>query len=218
MTTFTCTLNCKEEDTPVLHMRPASFLVKLCNWFPLKEFKLRRVGEPPEDSANPKSILELGMKAFEDGDELVVEVTKQCQVLAAVFVRIALENLSGYSNDTAGVMRRLTALIDEAFLRTQDPDLDASGAFHLLNASRQKGGDDEVCRAVVAINDHLHDLTVSVLPEIAKHFNSSIELLFEVSPDGIYSFLICERNGFVLVFSLSKSGENGCDFSLGKAG
>ncbi len=198
-----CTLNYKEPVT--WHLRPASYITGLCKLFPKTSFLLYRVcpqePEPvdPSDAVDPKSIMELVVAGFEDGDEVIVQVSGSCEIMASEFFRVAWENLGNYSHDIVESKVRLAQLIDETFARIEDPDVEdiaADPGGGALTNIRDKP--QEECRAVATINDRLHNLSLPMIPLLAKYFDCRVELSFQVPSLGIFAFDMSPANNYTL--------------------
>jgi len=139
------------------------------------------------------------MGCFHDGEEVLVEMDGEGEALAAQFFRITLENLEGYSDDPPKVHARLRKLIDEAFQRSMKAELITPGSAVLaMSSASTEAGPAEACRGVVAINDRLHNLSLPVLPFVAKHFGVGLEILFDLPEQGIFRFEMNESNQFQL--------------------
>ena len=187
-------------------MRPAAYIVKLSkDWFPHTKFQVRRSGEdaqPSDEGVDSKSITELVLAGFCHGDEVCVQVSGRCETMAAEFFKIVWENLEGYTDDERGVKARLAGLIDDAFLGIDDPDLIGFNTAVFQTSRKEDSDGVQECRAVATINDHLHNLSLPMLPLIAKHFDVGLQIAFELTPsDGIFSFGMNEQNGFELDYT-----------------
>jgi mannitol/fructose-specific phosphotransferase system IIA component (Ntr-type) len=128
---------------------------------------------------------------FKDGEEVTVTVNGKYEIMASEFFKLAWENLGNLGNNLKGAdgdkteKARLAALIDEAYIKIEEPDLADLGAF------APHGDDTKVkpeCRSVATINDRLHDLTLPMLPHIARHFRCKLQIAFEVPLDGVFWF------------------------------
>jgi phosphotransferase system HPr-like phosphotransfer protein/mannitol/fructose-specific phosphotransferase system IIA component (Ntr-type) len=181
-----------------MHLRPAGFLEKLCRCFPQTEFRIRRKEEAAGSAVNLGSMVSVVIAYFADGDEVVVDVTGKCEILASEFVKVALEHLDGYSDDTPAAIARLTGLIDEVFARTEDPDIGADQEAALIGSVTTESTPADECRAVAAINDRLHNLSLPMLPLIARHFGVALEIRFEIPDQGIFCFRMDEENQYEL--------------------
>lgn len=193
-----CWLNCRELMSEFLHLRPASFIVSLCRNFPKTEFRLRREGANPLESINPKNIMELVCAQFEHGEVVTLEVRGQLEVMAAEFFKVAWEHLEGYSDDVRASKARLAKLIDDTYARIYDPDLGDIAAEIDVRPKRSATGSEDEFRAVAIINDRLHNLSLPMIPLIAKHFDARLQISFEIPEKGIFSFTMERENNFQL--------------------
>ena len=122
--------------------------------------------------------------------------------MAAEFFKVAWENLGNYANEGQAGKTRLSRLIDETFGRILDPDIIAHSGNYMPVSGSIKTPPGEECRGVATINDRLHDLTLPMIPLIAKHFGSSVEIAFQAPEQGIFSFTMAPQNGFELDLSI----------------
>jgi mannitol/fructose-specific phosphotransferase system IIA component (Ntr-type)/phosphotransferase system HPr-like phosphotransfer protein len=200
MRTVFCKLNCREKATDVLHMRPISYLIKLNKWFPLTSVRFGRAKgrQISEETVDGSAILEILAASFYHGDEIGIQVSGQCEVLASEIFKVVLENLEGFSDDQEGVSAKLAVLVDKTCIRIDDPDLSVHGNDTVLNPMAAQAPAEEEARCVATINDRLHNLSLPMLPVIAKHFDSPLEILFEAPNKGIYRFSMNPENGFEL--------------------
>jgi len=195
-------------------MRPAAFIVELCNNFPHTEFRLLRETKADDTAkveaqrqgimkrmrgffavdeataVDPKRIMDLVCGQFIDGEEVILEVTGKCEIMAAEFFKIAWENLGDYSDDIETAKARLTRLIDEAFSKIEDPDIEGLGGKIGVGSEDAGMVEEEESRSVAIINDRLHDLTLPMIPAIMRYFGCRLKVAFEVPEDGIFSFEI----------------------------
>lgn len=194
MRSVRCKLNFKEEMP--WHLRPAGYVSGLCRRFPRTDFVLRKATDP-DIEIDPKNLLALTVAGFEDGEEIMLEVTGVCEVLASEFFKVVWENLSNYSADQVASKARLARLVDETFARIDDPDLrtvsDSATAFTPVPKARH-----EEARSVATINDRLHNLTLPMVPLIAQFFETRLELSFEVPSEGIFAFEMGPTNDYTL--------------------
>jgi len=196
VTRIHCKLNCRELQAEVLHARPAAFVAQLCKMFPNTFFNLyKKGGLKPVD---PKQALQLILGSFVHGEDVVLEVKGNLRVMAAEFFKVAWENLAGYSDNIAAVKSRILKLIDEAYVRVHDPDLEELD--HQLLASNMNGltSMPEEHRSIAIINDRLHNISLPMIPMIAKYFDSPLEIGFEIPHKGVFLFQMNAENGFEL--------------------
>src|SRR3989442_9146840 len=205
MKTLRCKLNCKHG----LHARPSAFIAGLCKcqpggWpmFPQTEFRIIRGPKKDPLEVNPKSIIELMSAGFEQGEEVILEVRGKCEIMASEFFKVAWENLANYADEGQAGKTRMAKLIDETFSRIRDPDIMAPSGHYMpiLRGVRTPRGEE--CRGIATINDRLHDLSLPMIPLIAKHFGSSLEIAFQAPEQGIFSFTMAAQNGFELDLSI----------------
>src|SRR5262245_18518645 len=115
-----CKLNCEGLFNDSLHLRPAGFIVNLCNCFSAADFVILRDSQsdrPPTKPINGKSICDLCTAGIIHGEEVTLEVKGKCEIMAAEFFKVAWENLADYADDVEAGKARLTQLIDETFSR-----------------------------------------------------------------------------------------------------
>ena len=197
-----CKLSCKEIYYDSLHLRNAAFLTKLCRTFPKTEFRIFRQGTKPDEEAefvNPKNMMEIVLGMFEHGEEVMLEVRGELQVMAAEFFKVAWENLEGYSDDVEASRARLISLIDRTWEQVFEPDLLGIGLDHVsLISEDHLIAQGEEHRCVATINDRLHNLSLPMLPLIAKHFGCDLQISFELPERGVYSFTMDPANNYEL--------------------
>jgi phosphotransferase system HPr-like phosphotransfer protein len=190
MRTIKCTLNCEKGGAACLHLRPAAFIAKLCNVFPRTQFLiLRKVANTKSPKGpNAKSIMELQFGYFMHGEEVTVEVDGECEIMASEFFRVAWENLLDFTEDWPASEERLSRLIDETFSRIHDPDVDNLGGGFTVPSPETQIKSDMECRSVAVINDRLHNLSLAIIPQIARQFKCRLQIAFEVPMQGIFAF------------------------------
>ena len=175
-------------------MRPAAFVVKLCRMFPETEFRILTETadkKSPKKGIDPKELMQLQFGQFYDGDEVTVEVQGKCEIMASEFLKVVWENLLDYSDDVPAAKVRLTRLIDETFNRIYDPDIEAAGGELPVAVNKAElAPADEECRSVATINDRLHNLSLPMILLISKHFQSRLQISFEVPLQGIFTFTL----------------------------
>jgi phosphotransferase system HPr-like phosphotransfer protein/mannitol/fructose-specific phosphotransferase system IIA component (Ntr-type) len=196
-----CRLNCEESFSNILHLRPATFVVRLCQQFPHSQFRILRhsgVHETTQKAIDPKNIMELASAGLVHGEEITLEVTGKCRVMAAEFLKTTIENLEKYSDDIRAAKNRLARLIDEAFAHTQDPDTLEFGSEPAMPPPEQPEVTEGEYRAVARINDRLHNLSLPIIPLIAKRFACRTTIAFEDAANGIYWFTMGSERGFEL--------------------
>jgi len=170
--------------------------------FPQTEFRILRSPKKDPPEVDPKSIMELMSAVFEHGEEVTLEVRGKCEIMAAEFFKVAWENLANYADDVQASKTRLVRLIDETFSRILDPDIMAPRGDYMPISGGFRTPRGEECRGVATINDRLHDLSLPMIPLIAKHFGSSLEIAFQAPEQGIFSFTMAPQNGFELDLSI----------------
>lgn len=199
-----CKLACRDNRTDVLHFRAAHFLVCLCSAFPKTQFRIVRHGMSANAEAeivDPKNLLGLILGGFKDGEEVTLEVTGELQVMGAEFFKVSWEHLDHYSEDVTVANSRLSKLIGHAFSGLIDPDLPEIGLgtwFIPPRGSEKPAIRSQECRRLATINDRLHNLSLPMIPLIAKHFNSRLQISFELPEKGIFSFTMEPANEFHL--------------------
>lgn len=169
-------------------MRPGSYICKLCSRFPDTEFRIFKDGDTT-NPVNPKSLPQLQIGQFHNGEEVKVEVEGTSEKLAAAFFKLAWENLGNYADDVVAGKARLDAMIDEAFLHLEDPTLERIDASTIQKAP-------EECRSVAVINDRLHLVPVDYLPRISELFGIEAEIAFDEPQSGIQFFDITDEKRF----------------------
>ena len=196
-----CKLDCKDLFYDGLHMRPASYIAALCNRFSQTEFKILRnegTKKSTKSIVNPKRITELLQASFAHNEEVTVEVTGECRIMASEFFKLAWENLRNYGDDVSVGKIRLNRLIDETFQQIDDPDVTGIGASpHIVVGHEDRLMADE-CRSIAKINTRLHNLVLAMVPLVTKHFESDLQILFEDPLRGAYCFTVNSTNGFTL--------------------
>lgn len=194
-----CTLNCIEKGNDVLHGRNSAFLKTLCDKFPDAEFRLTKFDEDtglPEEPIDLRSVVNIWNGAFRHGDRLRLEVSGKLQVTAAAFLKTALENLSGFSDDPAATTARIVQLNDELNKHLYDPDLDAVEYVRVRREDLLPAVQE--CRSLAIINDRLHDVSLPMIPLVAKHFGCELHLGFELADKGVFMFNMGAQNGYTL--------------------
>lgn len=195
---FRCKLSCRDKVLDAFHTRPAGFLKQLCDQFPNTTFRISKAANRGENEVgNPKSVMSMLFGCFQHGDELILEVEGELEMKAGTFVKIALENMEGYCDDVPGTEKRVADLIDKANEVMFDPELDMIEE-RLMRARNELPVKERENRFVAVINDRLHDVSLPMIPLIAKHFGCDFHISFDVPPDGIYSFAIEAKNGYAL--------------------
>jgi mannitol/fructose-specific phosphotransferase system IIA component (Ntr-type)/phosphotransferase system HPr-like phosphotransfer protein len=193
-------LNCRDDMTDTLHLRPAAFLVQFCKQFPKTEFRIFKTGvAEPIDPKNQMQLVFIGR--FEHEDLVTLEVSGQLEIVAAACFKVICENLAGYSDPPVinnPVKAKLIKMIDETFARVYDPGLeDLEGAIHFIPRKDRPAGAEEY-RSVTVINDRLHDISLLAIPQIAKHFGCNLQISFELQEKGIFSFSMTNENNHTL--------------------
>lgn len=190
MKTIRCLLNCEPDGAATFHMRPATFIVKLCRAFPDTTFRIVKNanGSMPFAEIDPKSLVDLLCGYFRHGEEVTLNVEGKCEIMASEFFKTAWENLGDYTAEFPASQERLARLIDETFGRIHDPDVEEMGAEFTLPSQEIQIAPDEECRSVAVINDRLHNLSLPVIPQIARKFKCRLQISFEVPTQGIFSF------------------------------
>jgi mannitol/fructose-specific phosphotransferase system IIA component (Ntr-type)/phosphotransferase system HPr-like phosphotransfer protein len=141
-----------------------------------------RVGESEAEAVRFDSIYSFMVAEFKDGEELVLEVDGGDEDLASDIFRLALQNLRDPEQATAEtaavdndrVESHLIATVDAAFLRMVGEDFDAYKDVAIAPAENASS-----VKEFAYLNDRLHNLTVPMLPTIARFYNCVIELRFE---------------------------------------
>jgi phosphotransferase system HPr-like phosphotransfer protein/mannitol/fructose-specific phosphotransferase system IIA component (Ntr-type) len=200
MIKITCKLNCQDSIFAWLHMRPATFLVNLCKSFPETQFRILKNSAEENataESVNAQSIIDVVGAYFVHGETVTVEVIGMCQKMASEFFKVAWENLADYADNPATSKARLAGLIDETFIRIEDPDITEFDGAMLLKSEMEPIAEEE-CRSVATINDRLHNLSLPMIPLIAKFFGSRLQIAFEVPMKGVFCFTMDAQNGFQL--------------------
>ena len=164
-----------------IHARPATLLLNLKKHFPTTNIRLFRVGKS-ELAVNFDSIVSFMIAEFEDGEELILEVDGGDEKLASDIFRLALQNLKDPEQATLEtdhvnykrVENHLKNAVDKAFLCMTGQD---SGAYEDVHIAPRESVSS--VREFAYLNDRLHNLTVPMLPTIARFYNCAIELRFE---------------------------------------
>lgn len=178
MTKRTATIRCHQN----LHLRPAVALMDLRKLFPDTQVVLKRPTDRSGGGARLDSILGFVNAAFEDGESVVVEATGRSEELVAEIFRVALESLHDPAQaavetsnvDYARVKHHMFDCIDAAIYNM--PEELAAALTRDRKAHRRDAGQE---RALFHLNDRLHNLTVPLLPAIARYFSARVELRFE---------------------------------------
>ncbi|MBI5818133.1 MAG: HPr family phosphocarrier protein [Verrucomicrobia bacterium] len=194
-------IKCIEKDAKSLHMRPASFVVRFCTQFPKTEFKILRTSAalPPHlAAANPKSLLSLLASAFQHGETVVVQASGELEIMGCRFLRIILQNLSGYADNIKKTQTKIFRRIDRAFERLRDPDLIESSAATAFVKRPTTSAKPPESSSVVIIDDNLHRLSLATLPLITKQFAGTLQIGFDHPVLGVRMFTIGKDNGFHL--------------------
>ena len=195
-----CTLSCREDALSQLHARNSAFLAKLCSKFPHTEFSLSKADPNQNASAlgrpvNLKILMEVMLGEFLHGENVVLEVTGELETIASTFLKIALENLDGYSDDPAGTAERINSLVDKAFDHLFEPDIDVPEEIVSLPKPEPMDTDN---RFLAVINDRLHDVSLQMIPLVAKFYDCDLRLCFELPEKGIYFFHMGPNNNYIL--------------------
>jgi len=192
-----CTLSCLERSSDVLHSRNGAFIASLCNRFPRTQFLIFKDVDP-EESFNPKELMQLLFGCFRNGETVTLEVSGELEALAAMVFKTAWENLGGYSDNPIAIKDRITTLTDLACARLYDPDLeDVEGNIPAFAKSEPTSTDKEF-RTIAVINDRLHDISLPMIPYVAKHFHCELQISFEIHELGVYSFEMGQKNNYDL--------------------
>ena len=196
-----CRLRCGTAPSEILDLRPAAFVSRLCRSFPQTEFHILKDCAKQEGQmqrVNAKSPVELTRAEFHDGDGVTLEVGGLCKIMASEFFRVAWENLKGYSDDMAASKGRIAALIDDVFHRIEDPEIEAFPSITAVSSFAPEQVEREESRSVAIINDRLHNLSLPMVPLIAKYFGSWLQMAFEVPMHGVFVFTMGPENGYAL--------------------
>jgi mannitol/fructose-specific phosphotransferase system IIA component (Ntr-type)/phosphotransferase system HPr-like phosphotransfer protein len=196
-----CRLSCRDSDTTALHLRPITFLRTLCNKFPATEFrlfKLDKTVDPLGRPADMRNQMDMMISSFHHGEMVVLEVSGKLLVMSATFLRIALENLEGYSDDPVATTANIGRQIDEASIRLYDPDLgEPEDPVNPVVREPLEPPKNEH-RSIAVINDRLHDVSLVMIPLIAKHFGCELLIAFEHPEKGVFSFAMDQHNQYNL--------------------
>jgi phosphotransferase system HPr-like phosphotransfer protein len=166
----------------IIHARPAAFLLKLRrDSFPKTKIRMFRVGAESE-AVRFDSIYSFMYAQFKDGEEVILEVDGGDEKLASDIFRLVLQNMKDpeqatLTTDTVDLDRvenHLKNTVDKAFLCMTGQD---SGAYEDVSIAPRESVSS--VREFAYLNDRLHNLTVPMLPTIARFYNCAIELRFE---------------------------------------
>jgi phosphotransferase system HPr-like phosphotransfer protein/mannitol/fructose-specific phosphotransferase system IIA component (Ntr-type) len=196
-----CKLSCLEKISDTLHGRNISFLRTLCDKFPRTEFRLSKEDgafDPLGKPADMRSIMDMMLSAFQDGDTVILDVTGTLEVMASTFLKIALENLAGYSDDPVSTTAKISRLIDEASTHLYDPDLADLDDVIVRPPRVDTISVEQEYRAIAVINDRLHDVSLPMIPLITRHFGCDLSIGFELPEKGIFFFSIGPENSYIL--------------------
>jgi mannitol/fructose-specific phosphotransferase system IIA component (Ntr-type)/phosphotransferase system HPr-like phosphotransfer protein len=196
-----CKLSCLEQISDTLHGRNISFLRTLCDKFPRTEFRLSKEDgafDPLGKPADMRSIMDMMLSAFQNEDTVILDVTGKLEVMASTFLKIALENLEGYSDDPVTTTARISSLIDEASTHLYDPDLADLDEVIVRSPRVDAPQIEQEYRAIAVINDRLHDVSLPMIPLITKHFGCNLSIGFELPEKGVFFFSIGPENAYVL--------------------
>lgn len=188
-------LSCCDQYTSALHMRPGAYIALFCASFPESHFNLVC---PSGDSVDPKNLVGLVSAGLAHGDELILEVSGRCRLWAATALKVVLENMDNFADDAESAKKRIRVLGDEAFAKITDPDISAADQPIMSAPVLLAGHANQECRSVAIINDRLHNLSLAILPEIARHFTCSATLAFEDPKTGVYWFTLSEETRYEL--------------------
>lgn len=193
---FRAKLNCAQSDRNDLHFRNTAYITKLCTAFPETEFKIIRGND--DETLDPKDYYSFATAQLHHGEVVTIEVSGALEVMAGEFLKVVLENLAGYCDDTRAVKAKLMKLIDSVFWKVFDPDLaDIMSPLDFASRIDTPRVSDE-SRIVVAINDRLHDLTIPMIPRIAQQFECSLTLALALGDKGVFLFTMSAENQFHL--------------------
>ncbi len=166
-----------------IHARPAAFLLELRrDSFPKTKIRMFRVGASESEAVRFDSIISFMVAEIKDGEEVILEVDGGDEKLASDIFRFVLQNMKDPEQTTLptedvnfdGVEKYLKNAVDKAFLCMTGED---SGAYEDVPiAPRENVGSVE---EFAYLNDRLHNLTVPMLPTIARFYNCAIELRFD---------------------------------------
>lgn len=195
----TCRLSCLEKISNTLHGRNISFLIGLCDKFLDAEFRLSKYDHDSglwEEPVDMRNFMAMMRGAFRDGDRLTLEVSGKLQVTGAAYLKTALENLDGYSDDPESTKAKIVRVNDEVNKHLYDPDVaDLNDA--LVRREDSIIADPEF-RSVAVINDRLHDVSLPMIPLLAKHFGCELQISFELPDKGIFVFNMGSQNCYNL--------------------
>lgn len=194
--TFRCRVNCLGKDNDCIHSTNGAYIVQLCKSFPNTDFKI--YNNESGDPVDPLSIIALMTADIHHGDEVQVVVSGEMEVVAAECLRITLENIADYSDNISAGRLRLRGLLDAIFSRIYDPDVADAQDLVKSFIKNTRDSSKEEYRLVAVVNDRLHDVSLPMIPLIAKHFDCSLCICFELPNSGIHSFHMTSSNGFAL--------------------
>jgi mannitol/fructose-specific phosphotransferase system IIA component (Ntr-type)/phosphotransferase system HPr-like phosphotransfer protein len=192
-----CQLRCRDSRREVIHTSSMGLIVGLCLKFPKTEFRLSRENSSEEPS-NLKVPMDVMMAQFGHGEILILEVVGEFEMMAARFLKTALENMEGYVDDPAKVKRRIEKLAEAANQGKYDAHLQEIENNIIRAAKEALLTPEEEHRNIAVINDRLHDTSLVMLPLLARHFDCDLEIGFELPQKGVFSFRINKANEFAL--------------------
>ena len=172
-----------------IHARPAAFLLDLRrDSFPKTKVRMFRVGASESEAVRFDSIISFMVAEIKDGEEVILEVDGGDEKLASDIFRFVLQNMKDPEQTTLptedvnfdGVEKHLKNAVDKAFLSMTGED---SGAYEDVPIAPRESVSS--VREFAYLNDRLHNLTVPMLPTIARFYNCAIELRFETKKSGI---------------------------------
>jgi hypothetical protein len=82
--------------------------------------------------------------------------------------------------------------------RLYDPDLDDLDDVIVPKSLEDLVPIDREYRVVAVINDRLHDVSLSMIPLIAKHFGCDLQIGFELPNKGVFLFNMGAQNAYKL--------------------
>lgn len=196
---LTCKLSCLEKGSDTLHGRNISFLITLCDKFPDAEFRLAKYehdSDVLEEPVDMRSIVNMMRGGFHHGDRLNLQVSGKLQIMAAAFLRTALENLDSYSDDPVATTAKIVQLNDELSTHLYDPDL--ADLDEIAVTRKDLISRNEEYRSVAVINDRLHDISLPMIPFLARHFGCELQIGFDLPDKGVFVFNMSSENAYDL--------------------
>jgi mannitol/fructose-specific phosphotransferase system IIA component (Ntr-type)/phosphotransferase system HPr-like phosphotransfer protein len=163
----------------VMHFRPAAVLAEVRLLFQDTRIHIHRnkdncnpdfLKKCPAAVVDPQEYYFMTIALFKHGEEVELEVSGKNEELAAALVKTAFEHMDLDREELLPHLIRVAETIDDA----------DRGA--ILAEARRKLSRPQESRPVVArLSCRLHGETVAILPQLARHLDCSVLLLYQIS-------------------------------------